>query len=291
VVLIAQRAAPPPHAVIAWGRANWKQTAQSQKGIMGAFGFEVWRRQPRAELRYLLGPAEATLFERMSREVSSALLGDLARISRGEELAQSAAQPATACEEALLPVLRGGVDVRPFRVRFAGVYLRQSQVIKPLERYRASKLLVVKSTSILHAALDEQGYVAMQTLYLLHPRTGQPALEYLLGLLNSRLLRGYLWLHHTAYKLVQPQLEQEALARLPIPLAPPDQEQQIATLASQLRARYHARDSLTCEDEAAWIQLDQTISDLYARLDASIATLCGLTADEQVVLASLPVMG
>jgi hypothetical protein len=291
LVLIAQRAAPSSHVVITWGRANWRDTSQSKAGAVGRFSFEVWRRQPRAELRYLLGAAEAALFERMRREVLSAPLGELVRISRGEELAQGAAQPAGADDESFLPVLRGGGDVRPFCCRFAGVYLRRDQVAKPLERYHAPKLLVVKSTGMLQAALDEQGYVAMQTLYLLHPQTGLPALGYLLALLNSRLLRGYLWLHHTAYKLVQPQLEQEALARLPIPLAPSDQHQQIATLASRLRAYYHERDSLTCEDEAARIQLDQTISDFYTCLDACIAALCGLTAAEQMLLKSLPIKG
>ena len=339
LVLIARRAAPPKQYMIGWGRLDWKRACQDQDGMAGMFGVEVWRRQPRAELRYLLGPAEAALFERLAREPPSVPLGELARISRGEELAKGAALPgaengAAEGEAALLPVLRGGLDVRPFRCRFAGFYLRSDQIAKPLERYRAPKLLVVKSTGALCAALDERGYVAVQTLYLLHRKTEQVALEYLLGLLNSRLLRGYLWLHHTAYKLVQPQIEQEALARVPVPLAAPDQQRELAALASQLRACYAARDGLAvgacagspprddermpqpaqgvalvvalppegassgavataspCENEAAWIQLEQTITDLSARLDASIAAFCGLTADEQALLAQLPVPG
>jgi hypothetical protein len=218
----------------------------------------------------------------------------LVSISRGEELAKGAVLAGTAPDASLLPVLRGGLDVRPFRCRFASVYLRREQVTKPLERYHAPKLLVVKSTGLLAAALDAQDFVALQTLYLLHAKTAQWSLAYLLALLNSRLLRSYLWLHHTAYKLVQPQIEQEALARLPIPLAQSAQQQELASLAEQLQQCYRKQDELAlrlasaCANEAAWIQLEQSIYDLAARLDASIATLCSLTAAEQALLERLP---
>jgi predicted RNA methylase len=336
LVLIARRGASPRHYTIPWSRQDWQQDRSGKDGLTGTLGVEVWKRQPRAELRYLLGPAEAALFERLASEVPSAPLGELVRISRGEELARGAAFAAAAGDASLLPVLRGGLDVRPFRCRFAGVYLRREQVVKPLERYQMPKLVVVKSTGLLTAALDEQGYVAVQTLYLLHPKTTQCSPGYLLALLNSRLLRGYLWLHHTAYKLMLPQIEQEALARVPVPLAEAAQQEELAALADHLRQRYQEQDALAvktaakglrppspssgapptlcapasqpveaccvaakpnlsavltsgaCANEAAWIQLEETIADLYARLDASIASLCGLTAAEQALLERLP---
>jgi hypothetical protein len=300
LVLIARRVPPLPQYAIPWSRLDWKHARQGQHGQTGMLKVEVWRRQPRAEWRYLLGHEEAALFERLAREVPVAPLGELVSISRGEEVARSAATETAAPDASLLPVLRGGLDVRPFRCRFAGVYLHRDQVVKPLERYRAPKLLVVKSTGLLSAALDEQGYVAVQTLYLLHPKTAQCLPGYLVALLNSRLLRGYLWLHHTAYKLVQPQIEQEALARLPIPLAAPDQQQELALLAEQLRQCYQQWDGQAlvspqkasavhaCQNEAAWIQLEQTIADLNARLNSSIASLCGLSTAEQALLERLP---
>jgi len=146
----------------------------------------------------------------------------------------------------------------------------------------------------LAAALDDSGAIALQTLYLLLPRPGAPALDYLLALLNARLLRRALWLHHTAYKLVQPQIEQEALARLPVPLAQPAPQQELATLAEQVQQCYQQRGEVAlntagaCANEPAWIQLEQTIQDLSARLDASIASLCGLTAAERALLERLP---
>ncbi|HLW01352.1 MAG TPA: N-6 DNA methylase [Ktedonobacterales bacterium] len=300
LVLIARHVPPPPQYTIPWSRLDWKQARQGRSGLTGALKVEVWRRQPRAEWRYLLGAKEATLFERLECEVPSAPLGDLVSISRGEEVARSAATETVAPDATLLPVLRGGLDVRPFRCRFAGVYLRREQVIKPLERYRAPKLLVVKSTGLLSAALDEQGYAAIQTLYLLHPKTAECLPGYLLALLNSRLLRGYLWLHHTAYKLVQPQIEQEVLARLPIPLAAPAQQQELAALSVQLRQHYQQWDARTvlssaegniadaCENEAAWIQLERTVVDLNMCLNSRIGNFCGLSADEQALLERLP---
>ncbi len=293
LVLVAQCVTPPRQYAIPWSRADWKRAHQSQHVLAGQFPVEVWRRQPRAELRYLLGREEAALFERLAREIPTASLGELVNISRGEELARDAAISAAAPDASLLPVLRGGLDVRPFCCRFAGVYLRREQIVKPLERYRAPKLLVVKSTGQLSAALDEQGFVAVQTLYLLHAKMAHYSLSALLALLNARLLRAYLWLHHTAYKLMLPQIEQEALARLPIPLATPEQQVELAALADHLRQCFEERDGLAvvstraCENEAAWIQLEQTITNLYARLDASIARLCGLTDAEQTMLERL----
>jgi predicted RNA methylase len=302
LVLIAQRVLSPASLVIPASRFDWRHAAQEADPPAHMFPIDIWKRQPQAELRYLLGPEEAKLFERLACEAPAVPLGDLVTISRGEEMARGAARRLTEEERSddYLPVLRGGLDVRPFRCHFAGVYLHRNHVIKPPERYRQPKLLVVKSTAQLCAALDEQGHVAFQTLYLLHLKSDQILPEYLLALLNSRLLRGYLWLYHTAYKLVQPQIEQEALARVPLPLVSLAEQQEPATLAGQLRAWYQEYDQckpsgktnsaagVACANEAAWIQLQQRIRDLAARLDSVIATLCGLTPAEQALLERVP---
>ena len=347
LVLIAQRVPAMASVVIPTNRFDWRRAAEEAGRSAHMYPIDIWKRQPQAELRYLLGPEEARLFERLGREAPAAPLGDLVTISRGEEMARTAAR--RLAEEELgdddLPVLRGGLDVRPFRCHFAGVYLHRSQIAKPPERYRLPKLLVVKSTGQLCAALDENCYVAFQTLYLLHLKSDQVLPQYLLALLNSRLLRGYLWLYHTAYKLVQPQIEQEALARVPLPLAPLAEQREPAALAGQLQAWYQEYDrygqealankfapsglratksacadwvqtpyssqpaqagfvdaqhplgassdasvpceslvGVACANEAAWIQLQQRIRDLAARLDGAVAALCGLTPAEQALL-------
>ena len=86
----------------------------------------------------------------------------------------------------------------------ASCLIARNAIRKPLERYLSSKLFVVKSTDRLQAALDQHGHVALQTLYLLHPRNsnGDPdQLYFFLALLNSRLLREYVYVLHTAYKM------------------------------------------------------------------------------------------
>ncbi len=303
-VLIAQRLERPENYTFAWHRLDRAQARQHQDGQRGAFALEVWQQQPRAELRYLLGPAEAALFARLAERVPWAPLGDLVTISRGEELSRRANKLLATPGEDGLPVLRGGEDVLPFRCRFAGVYLSRALLEKPLARYQASKLLIVKSSGRLSAALDEQGHIALQTLYLLHPREGAPELAYLLALLNARLLRGALWLWYTAYKLVQPQIEQGALARLPVPLFPAAARQELAALAADLRLAHEQEDqerqreqqrqprsaqAVSCEGEAGWVQLRQTTRELTTRLNARIAALCELSAAEQALLEELPV--
>jgi SAM-dependent methyltransferase len=298
VVLIAQRARRPAAYTFPWHRLDRVQARQQQEGTRGAFAVEVWQQQPRVELRYLLGPAEAALFARLAREVPCAPLGDLVAISRGEEMSRRAQKLLTVPEGDCLPVLRGGRDVLPFRCRFAGVYLPRALVEKPLARYQTGKLLVVKSSGRLCAALDEQGAVALQTLYLLHLQAGAPAPDYLLALLNSRLLRGVLWLLYTAYKLVQPQIEQGTLARLPVPLLPAPAQQELANLAAQLRLAHQQEDAqrqplpaqgVSCGAGAGWVQLEQTTRELTTRLDARIAALCGLSAAEEALLEQPPV--
>ncbi len=298
VVLIAQRAERSAFYLLPWRRLDRAQARQRQEGARGAFAFEVWRQQPRAELRYLLGAAESALFLRLMAEVPWAPLGDLVTISRGEEVGRRVPKLTFEPGEDRVPVLRGGEDVLPFRCRFAGAYLPRALVKKPLERYQASKVLVVKSSGRLCAALDEQGSIALQTLYLLQPRPDAPALECLVAVLNSHLLRSALWLYYTAYKLVQPQIEQGTLASLPFPLFPAAVQQELATLAAQLRLASQQEDeqrqrpsarAASCGAEAGPLQLRQTTRELTTLLNARMAALCGLSAAEQVLLEQLPV--
>jgi hypothetical protein len=82
--------------------------------------------------------------------------------------------------------------------------------------------------------------VVLQTLYMLLLRTEKTQeddLYFLLALLNSRLLRTYIYMVQTAYKWVQPQIEQHVLGHLPIPtIVPPEKEQIIARARMLLSA-------------------------------------------------------
>jgi len=166
------------------------------------------------------------------------------------------------------PVLRGGRDVRPYGTSFSGWWIAREAITKPIERYLSPKLLVVKSTDRLQAALDTRGHVALQTLYLLHPRTketSQDDLYFFLSLLNSRLLRQYVYVLHTAYKWVQPQIEQHILARLPIPIIASNEKQQIIE-----RAKLLAR---ACSEIDPVVEWDEPVQNLYEEQERAICAL------------------
>src|SRR5438874_291172 len=166
------------------------------------------------------------------------------------------------------PVLRGGIDIHPYSPPKANCLIARKAIRKPLERYLSSKLFVVKSTDRLQATLDQQGHVALQTLYLLHLRNRHgncDQLYFFLALLNSRLLREYVYALHTAYKMVQPQIEQRVLASLPVPLVKLEEQQQII---EQSKALAHA-----CSSSGPVVEWSEHITRMYEELERAICAL------------------
>lgn len=249
VVLIAQKRPPEPHHHILWIRQRWSVEQQQFPGEQ-TVSQSLLAGQPHAELRYLLGQPTDILPIRLHSylchiplEQDTCLFEPLERlvaVHRGEELGKNhsallSERPAETTEEHYT-VLRGGCDLRPYALMLSQCWLARHQIIKPLQRYQGPKLLVVKSTPYLQGALDTQQHVVLQTLYLLTLHNAGPptardqagdqtstdemdTLYFLLALLNSRLLRDYVYILYTAYKWVQPQIEQHVLRQLPIPRA------------------------------------------------------------------------
>ena len=166
------------------------------------------------------------------------------------------------------PVLRGGIDIHPYSPPTTHRLIARKAITKPLERYLSPKLLVVKSTDRLQAALDQRGHIALQTLYLLHLRNhhGSPdQLYFFLALLNSRLLREYVYVLHTAYKWVQPQIEQRALASLPVPIVKPEEQQQIIEQAKALEN--------ACSSLGPVVEWSEHITSMYEEQERAICAL------------------
>ena len=258
-------------------------------------------RQPHAELRYLLSQEQGSTIERLhtylDKHTSSsylAPLGAFLSIRRGEEIGQSSPhliQRSLICRadpcgrpdggrpdggrpdtQEWYPVLRGGRDVHPYTIAFSQWWMARQAIVKPLERYLAPKLLVVKSTGRLQAALDLHGHVALQTLYLLQPHSAASTVDdlyFYLALLNSQLLQTYTYVLHTAYKWVQPQIEQHVLARLPIPLIAPDEKQQVIARAKLLMQ--------PCDDPHAVVEWKEYKQHLYAEQEHAIRALYDAT--------------
>jgi hypothetical protein len=300
VVIIAQKCPPQSVHQVTWVRERWRPAPfASQQQVKQA----LFSRQPGAEFRYLLSQEHGAALERLRAYVDGAPennglvapLGKFLTISRGEELGRESphltqinsseayhkgdrkgrpysessnghsADFHPACS---YPVLRGGIDIHPYSAPVADWQIAREAITKPLERYLSPKLLIVKSTDRLQAALDLQGHVALQTLYLLHLRGQQEStdqLYFFLALLNSRLLREYVYVLHTAYKWVQPQIEQSVLARLPIPIVEQGYRQQVIA-----RAKALAR---ACSSSGPVVEWDEHIISMYEEQEHAICAL------------------
>ena len=288
VVIIAQKCPPPPVHHVSWMRGKWQRNTEhrliaSRAGTgntnYGVTLQSLFLKQPRAELRYLLGDERGSIAEHLRsclEEMQSppsrlAPLGEFLSISRGEELGKQSPYISPSPQPAYYPVLRGGIDIRPYKAPIGNWWISREAISKPLERYLSPKLIVVKSTDRLQAALDTRGHVTLQALYLLHPRTDALALDdlyFFLALLNSRLLRDYVYMLHTAYKWVQPQIEQSVLARLPVPIVQTGERQKIIELAKLL---VH-----TCSAEDTVVEWKRPISSLYEEQEHAIRTVSNI---------------
>lgn len=332
VVIIAQKCSPSSSHHIHWERKPWRQSeAQGyEKKVSIATREEeqfpallsynsrqtisqsLLRSQPRAELRYLLSEVQGTLVASLhtyyhqvwqSHKLSSlASLDTFVLIRRGEEISKDSTLlskiNAVEClehpEDRLWhPVLRGGVDVRPYCTPVTQYRISREVIKKPLERYLAPKILVVKSVGRLQAALDLHRHIVLQTLYMLRLRLDRPPIEkeapgglldarrdeddlyFLLALLNSRLLQQYVYALHTAYKWVQPQIEQYVLMHLPIPT--------VATVAQKEQIVQQARLLMgACGELGFGVELKAQSEELYEEQERVICALYTAALEENV---------
>ncbi len=299
VVIVARKTPPKSMHSISWKRGRWhsKLSSDSHDHVQQS----LFARQPGAEFRYLLAQGRGNDIERLRTNLEDTLtmeqclapLGEFLIISRGEELGKEsyylqekpsqihadASVASKRLENVLdihssdslpvsLSVLRGGTDIHPYTQPVANYLIARKAIHKPLERYLSPKLLVVKSTDRLQATLDLQGNVALQTLYLLHLRDQHASVDQLyfyMALLNSRLLREYVYVLHTAYKMVQPQIEQRVLASLPVPLVNSEAKRAII---ERSRALLHA-----CSSSGPVVEWNEHITALYEEQERDICAL------------------
>ncbi len=304
VVIIAQKVPPKSQHQVAWKRERWKLTPPPYPTSPApTVSQSLFQRQPRAELRYLLSTEQASIIERLQTYLSEtpaqssrfAPLDRFLSIRRGEELGKKSSHliqketlfsnerslpvhgrgdPLWSPSSAWYPVLRGGKDTCPYVTPRTDWFIAREAITKPFERYLSPKLLVVKSTDRLQGTLDLGGHVALQTLYLLHPREQNMSVDdlyFFLALLNSRLLRNYVYVLHTAYKWVQPQIEQHVLARLPVPIATTEEKKDVIERAKLLVC--------ACSVQAPVVEWKLDIQDTYEEQERAIyalydATIC-----------------
>ncbi len=291
VVIVAQKRPPSSLHQVNWLRGAWSrldESATKSNAHPQANGTytHIYRRipqallhsQPGAELRYLLSDVQDSLvgrlhaylsMEQAMQEQRFVPLEKLVQIRRGEELSKDSAflmQKKPEDGQEWLPVLRGGVDLQPYVSPVADCWIARAKVAKPLERYHRPKLLVVKSTGRLQATLDLQGHVVLQTLYLLCPYSNDTdELYFLLALLNSRLLQQYVSVLYTAYKWVQPQIEQRVLTHLPIPTLETAAKAAISQRARSLMS--------ACSEMKPVVELSVSYKQMYEEQERAVCAL------------------
>lgn len=306
VVIVAQKTSPSFFHQICWSREKWvrpvgERASPASTSLCRCISQSLLLQQTGAELRYLLSEVRGTLLEKLhtlqyeepkaDKRRSFVELGDLVSVRRGEELGKAhpfLIEAIPADKQDWHPLLRGGVDMRPYAIPVAHCWIARDNIVKPLERYLAPKLLVVKSTNCLQATLDLQGHIVLQTLYLLnlHPGGAEDDLYFLLALLNSRLLREYIYVLYTAYKWVQPQIEQHVLAHLPVPVIDLPERCQVIKQAKSL---LHA-----CSEPSSVVEFEEQYKEMYEEQERAICALyakaLSLVEDERT-MASPPLAG
>jgi methylase of polypeptide subunit release factors len=290
VVIIAQKSPPKSQHQVAWKREKWQHTTAATSNAQpmsltspaATISQSLFLHQPCAALRYLLSNEHGSIVARLQSYLAStptsstalAPLNEFISISRGEELGKKSPyliQQETAVgheKQTYFPLLRGGKDIRPFQPPHSRWWIARTAIAKPLERYRSPKLLVVKSTERLQAALDLQGHVTLQTLYLLHLREQDTPLDdlyFFLALLNSRLLQRYVYVLYTAYKWVQPQIEQHVLAQLPVPIVTASEKEAVIA-RSKLLVR-------ACSPPGPVVEWKKNTRDIYEEQERALSAL------------------
>ena len=301
VVIIAQKSPPGSQHQVAWKREKWKHITAAASNARpmpltspaSTVSQSLLLHQPCAELRYLLSNEHGSILERLQSYLAStpasssalAPLSEFVSISRGEEFGRKSSyliqqetsnsrnvEPSWSPSDTTLlpyfPLLRGGKDIRPFRPPHSRWWIAREAIAKPLERYLSPKLLVVKSTDRLQAVLDLQGHVALQTLYLLHLRKQDAPVDdlyFFLALLNSRLLQRYVYVLYTAYKWVQPQIEQHVLAQLPVPFVTASEKEAVIARSKLL---VHA-----CSPSGSVVEWKKNARDIYEEQECALSAL------------------
>ncbi|OLB65914.1 MAG: hypothetical protein AUH94_00095 [Ktedonobacter sp. 13_2_20CM_2_54_8] len=301
VVIIAQKSPPRSQHQVAWKREKWKHITAAASNAQpipltspaSNVSQSLLLHQPCAELRYLLSNEHGSILERLQSYLAStptsssalAPLNEFVSISRGEEFGRKSSyliqqetsnslnvEPSWSPSDTTLlpyfPLLRGGKDIRPFRPPHSCWWIAREAIAKPLERYLSPKLLVVKSTDRLQAVLDIQGHVALQTLYLLHLRKQDAPVDdlyFFLALLNSRLLQRYVYVLYTAYKWVQPQIEQHVLAQLPVPFVTASEKEAVIARSKLL---VHA-----CSPPGSVVEWKKNARDIYEEQECALSAL------------------
>ncbi|MBC7260083.1 MAG: N-6 DNA methylase [Chloroflexi bacterium] len=223
-------------------------------------------------------------------QMRSVQLGEIARLTRGEELGKKSLQKMGGrIPEGMLPILAGEC-VRRYYVGAPRHVVPEAYVQKPRTNYEAPKLLIVKTGANLVCGLDANGYVTLQSVYNVQLlESAEADIRYVLALLNSKLLSACIQKRVTAYKKIFPQINQTQVLALPIralDLSDPAEramhDRMVALVERMLHLkREHAEAEAALEDRRH--DLAREIARTDREIDRLVYQLYGLT-DEEIAI-------
>ena len=255
------------------GKAPKKIISQVREGMSAIDEHRCSRRRfqsdPRHRLLVHASDKEAHLLQRIT--TNSHPLGSIVHISRGEEIGRKHVH-----SEGAVPITVGD-DITRYALKRPTRFI--DKITKHDELYESPKIVVVKTGWQCIAAIDCDDRVTMQSVYNLHGSDDSIALEGILGILNSRFVRFFIYKTFTAYKLLFPQLNQTTIESIPIPRRDARRWKPLCkrvttriALHTQLAAAKtaHEKTALQRQIDATDRQIDQLVYDLYGLTDDEI---------------------
>jgi hypothetical protein len=215
---------------------------------------------------------EAAILSRVESECRR--LDSVASISRGEEIGKKevlAVGP--------IPIMVGD-DIDRYHIDQPTRFVQKTT--KDAQLYQAPKIVIVKTGDRCIAALDTLGFVTMQSVYNLHVSCPDLAHEALLGLLNSRFVRCYIYKTFTAYKYLFPQLNQTTVMSIPVPVDMLQKQAPLVQLVQHMLSLHEKLAVMNTTHDKTVYQRQIEVTD--RQIDLLICKLYGLTSEEMKML-------
>ncbi len=223
---------------------------------------ESFLAEPKRRFLINVPKGDASIFFRL--EKGCVPLQTFVKISRGEEIGKK-----DTSLEGTIPVIAGD-NISRYIIQQPTRFLYS--IKKNASLYQAPKIVIPKTGNKCIAGLDEVGYVTMQSVYNLHTTTREMAYETLLALLNSHLVRYYLYKTFTSYKDIFPQLNQSTIQSIPINLNIMQAESKLVGLVQSMKCslqqlrdidRLCNKEVLTLEVKCLEQEINRVIYDHY----------------------------
>jgi predicted type IV restriction endonuclease len=215
---------------------------------------------------------EAAILSRVESECGR--LESVANVSRGEEIGKKEVQA-----EGPIPILVGD-DIDRYHIDQPSRFVQKTT--KDATLYRAPKIVIVKTGDRCIAGLDSVGFVTMQSVYNLHVSCPDLAHEAVLGLLNSRFVRCYIYKTFTAYKHLFPQLNQTTVQSIRVPVDLPQQQAPLVELVRHMLSLHEKLAVVNTTHDKTVLQRQIEVAD--RQIDLLVCKLYGLTGEEMKIL-------